>query len=102
MSYGTWSVIMIVLLIIGVGGLIATIALDISTSWSTRSLNLVRGVLVLAGVLGAIGIGALAFGVFPFGHYEGPVTTGTGINATNPSGVMTQGSSHTATQGQGQ
>lgn len=98
MFYDALSWLAIALLIIGVGGLVASIMMGISTSMSKLALNGLRGVFLLCGVVGALGIGALVLGIFPGGHSEH--ASQTGVNATGKNGILTQGEKPANSSGQ--
>lgn len=98
MSYDALSWLAIALLIIGVGGLVASIMMGISSSVSKSALNGLRGVFILCGVVGALGLGALVFGIVPGGTSEH--ASPTGVNATSKNGILTQGEKPAGSSGQ--
>ncbi len=98
MSYDVLSWLAMALLIIGVGGLVATIIMHISSTISKPALNGLRGVFILCGVIGALGLGALVFGIVPGGTSEH--ASPTGVNATGSNGILTQGQKPAGSSGQ--
>ena len=89
MTYDALSWVSIALIIVGVFGLISTILLHISSSMSKNVVTSFLGGFVVCGVVGAVGLGALVFGIVP--GEQSQRSSITGINATGQNGILTQG-----------
>jgi hypothetical protein len=98
MSYDFLSWLAIALLIIGVVGLVFSILLDISSSLSKQTLKGLRGLFIVSGVIGALGLGGLVFGLLPVANSEH--SSPTGINATGNNGILTSGRKGPTSPGQ--
>ena len=90
MSFAVWSWVMIALIVFGVGGLLASAFLHISSSVSRQALTSARSFLLAIGIIGVVGLGAMAFGVFPLGHPDNSTLTNAGVGATGKNGIITQ------------